>query len=478
MKTDALLFWEHGTLLQPQHFQLLEAAHSRNLARLASLTGPFPWGVRELALDEDALATGVVSVRALDMVFADGCHAVLGSNALLAPRSCTMAWENPEVPLMVWVGLPALRHDSPSVTVLEHLSSGELARTSTRYVSSEEPQEVADMLAGGAPADVRFMLLNLKLVFGPETEAENFPGDMSLVPLLRLVHRGDAIVQDKSYVPPCTNIFAFPRLADMVAGVRNALAGRAQQLEDFKLSAREAKGRSGRMPLTARTLALHTMLQVLARHLPLFEHVCETGFCHPWQVYGMLRQLAGELSVFSTEVSILGLRRDNSVVLAPYTHLDPAACLAGAAALVSELVSLLATGPAHVFAMQRTEQLWTVFLPDYARTDYDFWLQIRTDNAAFLAHLAGSGLRFAAQDAMPALLSRSLPGVPMSAEEAPQGLPARPDTVYLLLGSGSALWAQIARTGKAALFLPGAPEDTLVQLLLMTPAASLLPPAG
>lgn len=473
MKTEALLFWEHGTLLQPQHFQLLEAAHARDLALAASLTGPWPWGVRSLTVDEEALATGVVSLVALDIVFPDGCHAVPGENALLSPCSVLSAWHNLEEPLMVWLGLPALRHDRPNVTVLPSLTAGEIAKAGTRFVAGEEPDERADMLAGGVAADVRFMYLNLKLVAAQDSDTASLPEDLIRVPLLRLVHRGDAIVADKDFLPPCTTIAAFPRLLSLVAGVRNALAGRVQQLEDFKLTAREAAGRSGRMPLTAQTMALHAMLQVLARHLPLFEHVCESGCGHPWQIYGMLRQLAGELSIFSQEVSILGQRRDKSQALPPYSHCDPCGCLGAAAALVSELVSLLATGPAHILPLQRKGHLWTIFLPEHARSDYDFWLQIRTEDTDFLDHLATSGLRFASEEAMPVLLSRSLPGVPLSREDIPQGLPRREDTVCLLLGSASSLWSQIQQTGKAALFLPSAPEDTQVHLVLMTPSASL-----
>lgn len=474
MKTEALLFWEHGTLLQPQHFQLLEAGHARDLALAASLTGPYPWGVRELELDEEALATGVVSLRTLDIVLADGCHAILGKNALLAPCNCTSVWQNPEEALMVWLGLPALRHDRPNVTVLTSLASGELASAATRFVASEEPDEQADELAGGAAADVRFMYLNMKLIPAREKDADALPRDMSLMPILRLVRRGDAIVADKEFLPPCTNIASFPRMLSIIAGVRNALAGRVQQLEDFKLSAREATGKSGRTVMTVQTMALHAMLQVLARHLPLFEHVCETAWGHPWQVYGMLRQLAGELSIFSPDVSILGLRKDGSQAFPPYNHRNPGGCLAAAAALISNLISLLATGPAHTLPLQRKGNLWTIFLPDHARSDYDFWLQIRTENTDFLEKLGSSGLRFASEDALPVLLSRSLPGVPLSREDTPQGLSRREDTAYLLLGTASALWSQIQQTGKAALFLPDAPEDTLVHLLLMTPSATLV----
>ena len=44
MTTEPRLFWEHGTLLQPQHFQLLEMSRATDCALLASLSSPYPWG--------------------------------------------------------------------------------------------------------------------------------------------------------------------------------------------------------------------------------------------------------------------------------------------------------------------------------------------------------------------------------------------------------------------------------------------------
>ena len=303
MTTEPRLFWEHGTLLQPQHFQLLEMSRATDCALLASLSSPYPWGVRELQIDEDALALGIVSLKALDVIFPDLTHAVLGQNALIAPQNCAEFWPNREEALMVCLGLPALSHASPNVTELAHLEGEELARASTRFVASLDPEQRPDLLAGGAPADVRFMLLNLKLVFRQEGSERAPGGDLALLPLARLHSNAGTIVLDKGYVPPCVDIRASKILQEYVKGVRNTLASRLQQFEDYKLSARETSGRSGRLPLTIQSLALHTMLQVLARHLPLFEHVCETGFGHPWTIYAMMR-LANSPSLAQTSMSL------------------------------------------------------------------------------------------------------------------------------------------------------------------------------
>ena len=465
MKNEPFLFWEHGTLLQPQHFQSLTSQTLSALQFGRMLATPYPWGLTRLAIDEDSLKAGLVVVREFEGVFGDGTHASLGENAVLAQRSCEQAWTNPEEPLMVHVGLYGMRPDAANVTLLDSLGGTNLAAADTRFVATHAPETRPECLAGGEEADVRFMFLNLKIVFLGEEEGRR----MGLLPVARLVHDAFETRLDKSFVPPCLDIQAFALLSDTLASARNSIAGRLRQLEEFKLSARETGGRVGRALISAQSLALHSMLQVLSRQMPRLEHLCETGHVHPWIVYSALRELIGELSLFSPDINVLGVRRGEQTGLPPYTHEDPGTCFAAAGRLVTELVELLAAGPAHIFTLDRDRDLWTCLLPEHARSGYDFWLQIRTENAGYLAAIRQSGLRFASEDALPTLLARSLEGVPLLFEDAPQGLPQRDDTVYLLLDSGNAAWAQIHRTGKAALFLPDAPADCQAQLALMTP---------
>lgn len=463
MSPDPLLFWEHGTLLQPQHFQLLDRSVSNRAALAMDMTGPWPWGVLALGVDEQALRSGQIALTRLDAVLPAGEHLVLGENACVEPKSCSSEWPDPDAPLLVYLGLPAARPDAANVTEAPTLN--EASRASTRYVATHDPEVVPESLAGGERADVRFMRYNAKLVLENETERLR---SMACMPLLRLVRRGEDVVVDRDWVPPCLDTTAFPVLDNALKSVRNALAGRLYQLEEFKLSSRDTAGRAGRQPLTLQTLATHAMVQALSRCLPLVEHLCEAPRLHPWMAYGLLRQVVGELSVFSPSVSALGQGGDTP--LPPYSHTAPAPCFIAAQKLVAHLVGLLATGPAHVFVMERQGHFWSATLPDHARTGFDFWLQVRTENRDYLAALGHLGLRFASEDRMADLLSRSLPGIPLTREDPPSGLPRREDTVYLAVSPVHELWIPLQRSGRAVFFLPQAPEDTTVHLILVTPA--------
>ena len=464
MTIEPLLFWEHGTLLQPQHFQLNDRHLLETGQLCASLSGPYPWGVRALVLEDEALKTGQIVPTTLDVLFPGGEHAVLGQNAVLAPRNCTTAWTSPDQPLDVFLGLPAWRTEAANTSMVASFSPAALDGAQTRFVALPDPESRREPLAGGAEADVRFMYYNLRLVLAGEEDQARMP----CLPVARLVQEAGVIRQDPSFVPPCLDIAAFPLLAACLRNVRNALAGRLSQLEGLKLPAREARGSTGRAPLALQTLSLHSMLQVLSRYVPLLEHCCETAHLHPWMLYGLLRQIVGELSLFSPDTSVLG-RTGDGPALPAYNHLDPAPGMTAASALVCRLVELLAAGPAHTLPMTRSGHFWTCQLPEHARMGYDYWLQIRSEDRDFLASLERRGLRFAPEELLNDLLTRSLPGIPLTRQDPPAGLPRRTDTVCLALDGGSPLWIAIQRTARAALFLPQAPDDCSVQLVLMTP---------
>ena len=58
MKKPARVVWAEGMVMTPQHMQQADVYHDRTLAaRLAALV-PHPWGVVEIEVDAQALASG------------------------------------------------------------------------------------------------------------------------------------------------------------------------------------------------------------------------------------------------------------------------------------------------------------------------------------------------------------------------------------------------------------------------------------
>ena len=108
-------FWEHGVFLQPQHFQLSHVQQLRRLAQGMALMNPWLWGVRRVAVNEDALANDIFEVVSLELLLPSGAWVVVPDNAALAPRAFRDAWTNPESPLTISLGLAPLREQGGNV---------------------------------------------------------------------------------------------------------------------------------------------------------------------------------------------------------------------------------------------------------------------------------------------------------------------------------------------------------------------------
>ena len=466
MHTTPLLFWEHGTLLQPQHFQLSDGRLLEETGLLRSFLCPHAWGVRELEIDEDALALGIFQVKRLDMLLPQGEHLVLGENAVLPPRGFAELWTDPQAQLECRIGLPLLEENAANVAEVPGFQPADLEGAATRYVASEMPDAVRDAYANGPEADVRFMRYNARLLFSTERE---LLGKTPTWPLARLIREGDKVRLSPTYAPPCLDIASSPLLLGALGAVRNAVRARAGQLEDFKILPSSAgAGNAGMGAVSAQTLLMYSMLGVLSRWAPLLEHLCEAVNLHPWPVYGMLRQLAGELSLFAPDLSALCTTRQGTCAVPPYDHEDLGTCFSSVRMVISRLIDMLATGPAHSFPMERREGIFACELPAYARSGFDFWLQIRCEADPARIQEAARQAKFAPAGYIRALVGKSLPGIPLVASETPPpGLPKRPDTSYFAVDSRDPLWTPLLENGACALFLPGLPEEAGVNLVLI-----------
>ena len=61
--------------------------------------------------------------------------------------------------------------------------------------------------------------------------------------------------------------------------------------------------------------------------------------CHPWTVYGLLRQLIGELSSFSEQFAVSGDAVDGSGELPKYYHLNLRHCFSRAQSVITALLT-------------------------------------------------------------------------------------------------------------------------------------------
>ncbi len=462
MYKNKSIYWEEGTLLQPQHFQTMDARLAPTCALLSHLATPFAYGVRSYGIREEALLTGTFSFSALDVLMPTGEHLVLGENTYIPSRAFLDAWTEPEEPLFAYLALPLMSPNERNVTVCAH----ELfAQATTRFVAQEHPTAVPNVYDGTDRADVRFMDYNARILVGKEVHTAH---NITTLPVARLLRDGDVIRLDKEYVPPCLNVHAIPFLLDIAQSIRNTLLARTTQLDDYKMLSIHNTSEAG---VTLRSLELTSMLRILSQYLPYIEHCLEADSLHPWMLYGVLRQLIGELSLFSTELSALGENMSGTRVVPPYSHANMGACFEAAHMTISRLAGALVTGPAHTLDFEEIdESTWFCRIPAHIRSSpFAWWLYIRSgDDMEGLTDHIQKWVKLAPMEQLPTLVTRSLPGIALiPTEAAPAGLPRRSDTLYFTLDQTDTLWSRVLTTGELGMFLPKAPQHMRIHLAIM-----------
>lgn len=464
MSLPAGIYWHQGMFLQPQHFQLSELHQQFQRTPLMGALQPHFWGLGGLELSAAAIANRTIEIASGKFLFQDGSYIDYPGNATISPRSFKAAWVEGDKPFMVYLGLRRLSWQEQNVTVTHHAAEGETANTSipTRYVSPPGADEVADLYAAGPAAQVRSLYYVLRIFFADELDGLN---DYNLIPIACLVRDGEAIKMSSSFVPPCYVLEGAETLVQLVKDIRDEMAARARQLNEYK-SPREMQ----KSDFDASYMVFLLALRSLNRICPYLQHLVESRQTHPWIVYGAFRQLVGELSSFSETVDMFGETEDGLGGLPPYLHTDLGNCFARAHTLISHLLSEIAVGPEFLATFKPDGDGYAVDLPkSFFGPRTRFYLVVRSEAGpeAVVTPLLRNA-RLAAAGEMPKLNALALPGVELiHMPSLPQGLPRRAHSHYFRIEQASQQWEAIEREGRIALWWLDAPGDLKADIALV-----------
>lgn len=278
MIPSAKILWGEGLFLRPQHFQRQDAYHEARLAQAMRWLRPHAWGLAALELDEDALATGLLRVLALQAVMPDG-------EIVCAPRDD----ELPEpVPLeaspaaaMTWeLVLEPMRADAANY------AAGEDRRLAARYAA--HTTEARDWFTGAPEADL--------VVLRRRPRLQPASGTVAGLPLLRLCRSPAGWALDRDFVPPALVLAGAPALLALQRRMNERLRARLATLQGLRLGTAGlgADGRAADASALALAQAAGSACARLARLGPDSA---------PERLFGALLELAGALTAFAAEPS-------------------------------------------------------------------------------------------------------------------------------------------------------------------------------
>jgi type VI secretion system protein ImpJ len=288
------LSWSEGMFLRPHHLQHSDSFAEARLNHHLRSIDPFHWGVREFALDDEALSDHRVVVQRLVAVMPGGSIIRYpAGNARVQAREF-----DPEVQrLAVHVGLPNLRHADPNSA-----ETDEDVRDVRYLVHSED---LPDVNRGGYDAAVELNDLNVRLIFSGEDDDLELHETFKLAEVVATGDLKRPFRLSETYAPPLLAIQGFAPLADEVGQIVSQIAAKV----------RVVAGRTETM--STLDLPRMWMRYTLARMTPVLRHLLSTGETRPFQLYTALVETAGALAAF---------RRMEAEGLPLYRHDDLYGC--------------------------------------------------------------------------------------------------------------------------------------------------------
>lgn len=459
MSNSKPIFWHQGLFLQPQHFQLSDQYQDARLFPYQTFMQPHFWGVCRIEMLASSLSHRTCEIESGEFMFPDGTFVSVPGNAVVSPRSFEDEWVDPEKPFTIYLAIHKLSQFDDNATVLANLD--EHAETTTRYITTAAAEDVKDVYVEGNDAQVKFLRHALKIVFDNEKDELN---DYEFIAIAQVMREGDAIIYNRQYLPPCVTIASVPELTRIVKEVRDEIIGRAMQLSAYKSPAHAKKD------FDANMLRYKMALQSLSRFVPRLFHITESGNVHPWEVYGVLRELVGEISTFTDRVSVLGETADGERLVPPYDHNNLGNCFNQVSAMISQLLNEITIGPQFLVEMKFDEVAFSADVPAEFFTEHvDFFLIVNTvEDFEESQKSLLTAAKLSSRDMVETLVERSLPGVGMIyLSTAPPGLPRRPNSYYMRLDIHDDQWSSVVRQENVALLWAEAPEDTSIELVVV-----------
>lgn len=454
------LFWHQGLFLQPQHFQLLDLSFQSLLTPFHHFMEPHFWGTGELEIQKAGLGLRSFNLLKGTFLFPDGTFAVFPGNGIIEARPFEEAWVEGGKPFTVLIGLKKWNPAGENVTVVDKLE--DLSGVTTRFVTTPDPEEVKDLHSSGPLGRVKKLHYLLKIFW--ETEREQL-GDYVLIPMAQLERMGEEIRLSQRFVPPCLTISSSEPLFHLIKEIRDQLAARAHQLEEYKSQRGIQTAEFG-----SRDMVYLLALRSLNRYVPPFFHVTEVQQVHPWAVYGMLRQLIGELSSFSERINVMGELEDGTRTLPNYDHRNLWECFSAAQEAVILLLDEITAGPEYVIRLVYDGTYYAAPLkPAIFEGRNRFYLVLKTEEDPKLVLKSIEAMaKLSAREHLPILIARALPGIGLEhLPMPPQELPRRAHSVYFSVNYHSDQWAIVQKNNNLALYWDNAPEDLEVELMVV-----------
>ena len=422
--------WQEGMFLRAQHFQQqdrwLETLVRTRTAPLRS----YPWGIVEMAIDRDLLATGRFAVTAVSGVFEDGTPFALPGEAdhpppLDLPENTRNA--------LVFLATPVRQPGAAEI------GSGIGNGAEGRYALAEfEAYDTHS--ASPQPAPLQVARLRLRYML----ESEERAGYLT-IGLARVIEVGAdrRAVLDDRWIPPALLCSAAVPLSGLIAEFSGLLNQRGEALA-ARLTVPGSHG--------VAEVADFLLLQSINRWQKLLAHWADAGNVHPEDLYTAFIQMAGEFATF-TEAT----RRPNAYPA--YRHEDLQRSFGPVVADLRRSLSAVLEQTAIAIPLQerrygvRVGQITDRSVLRAASFVLVVQAEVPTES---LRRLFPSQVKIGAVEQIRDLVNVAIPGIGVRPlPVAPRQIPFYAGASYFELDRNSPHWQQMQSSGGFAIHVSG-----------------------
>jgi type VI secretion system protein ImpJ len=438
------VLWGEGLLLRPQHFQRQDQYHEHRLHKSINAVHPYAWGVEQLQVDREALASNVLRILALSVRFQDGeLYDAPGIDDLPGTVDLSLLLQSQQS-VTYYVALPGLKPFSGNFA-----QPGQPANTA-RFVQAN--QDTPDLYTQAAPVQLAYLKKTVRLV--PESD----PRDSYIhFPLLRLRRAATGgFEMDTAFVPPSLSVGASPILFQQLRRLLDALQAKVSALYGHhrEPSRNVIEFRSGDM---SSFWLLHTASSAYAT----LTHPFNQPSLHPERLYEQLLGVAGALMTFSKSWTLADLP--------PYQHADPGPSFAKVYQVIRELLDTVISSKYFAIVLNEVRPSYHLGMLDSGKIDdkTTFYIAVSADIPTIeLVDAVPLRFKVGAPDDVEKCVLSALPGVRLQyAPQLPAAVPVRPDTCYFMLEAKGNMYERMLQAQSISIYVPSGMKGLKLELL-------------
>ncbi len=438
------ILWGEGMFLRPQHFQQQALFSEQAIAQLSRQIHAYPWGVRTVEINTEALRAGQVCANTLELVYQDGVYVnAPGSDPLPAARNLKdIAQAGTET--LVYACLPVLNAFGGNSSAPDAVSARP-ARFSSELVATP------DLHTNALETEVTALRANVRILLAQENRDGH-----QCVPIARICKNATGVwTLDETYVPPLLGIEGSPPLKLMMRRLLDIMLVKSQALAGSHRERVKSVVEYGTSDISSFWL-LHTV----NRTFPLLNHFSRTG-AHPEALYALLAQLCGELMTFSSTLTLGDIPAyDHDGLTQVFGKID---------SILRDLLETVISNRYAVIPLINTKPSFFVGRLESERLveNVDFYLSVSSElPATQVLDTVPLKLKIGSPDDVEKILNSALPGVRMAhAAQTPSAIPVRVGNHYFVLEPQGQIFERMLKARSICIYVPQALLELKLELI-------------